>query len=418
MQAVVLAGGDSSRFYPYSKKAHKTMVKIMGKPILQHTLEGLKDAGIKDVIIRVKDDSVIENYFGNGQKLGMTIRYISQKDALGMGEVLLNAEKFLEGDFIFIGGNHVNSKDLVKELVSNKSKDSRGVVLVKERENVWDYGVVEIKDGKLVKVVEKPQKGEEPSKLCLVSAFLLPKDIIDVVKNIKMSEYNFEQEALAEYAKNNTLDVIATKNEIATLKYPWDILSLKNLLMEGVEGLVSSGAKISKSAEIDDNVVIESGAQILEGVKIKGPAYIGKDVKVGTNSLIRSGADLEENVSVGAFTEVKNSLIMEGTSIHSGFVGDSIIGQNCKIGSGFTTANKKIDRSNIEVTVRGKKVDTGLRAFGAIIGNNVTLGIKVSIMPGVIVGNNSTIGPSTSVFKNVSDDVTYYAKFQEIIEKK
>lgn len=418
MQAVVLAGGDSSRFYPYSKKAHKTMVKIMGKPILQHTLEGLKDAGIKDVIIRVKDDSVIENYFGNGQKLGMTIRYISQKDALGMGEVLLNAEKFLEGDFIFMGGNHVNSKDLVRELVSNKSEDSRGVVLVRERENVWDYGVAEIKDGKLVKVVEKPKKGEEPSKLCLVSAFLLPKDIIDVVKNIKMSEYNFEQEALAEYAKNNTLDVIATKNEIATLKYPWDILSLKNLLMKDVKGLVSSGAKISKSAEIDDNVVIESGAQILEGVKIKGPAYIGKDVKVGTNSLIRSGADLEENVSLGAFAEVKNSLIMEDTSIHSGFIGDSIIGQNCKIGSGFTTANKKIDRSNIEVTVRGKKVDTRLGAFGAIIGDSVTLGIKVSTMPGVIVGNNSVIGPSTSVFKNVSDDVTYYAKFQEIIEKK
>ena len=418
MQAVVLAGGDSSRFYPYSKKAHKTMVKIMGKPILQHTLEGLKDAGIKDVIIRVKDDSVIENYFGNGQKLGMTIRYISQKDALGMGEVLLNAEKFLEGDFIFIGGNHVNSKDLVRELTSNKSEDSRGVVLVRERENVWDYGVAEIKDGKLVKVVEKPKKGEEPSKLCLVSAFLLPKDIIDVIKNIKMSEYNFEQEALSEYAKNNVLDVIATKNEISTLKYPWDILSLKNLLMKSVKGLVSSGAKISKSAEIDDNVVIESGAQILEGVKIKGPAYIGKDVKVGTNSLIRSGTDLEENVSLGAFTEVKNSLIMEGTSIHSGFIGDSIIGQNCKIGSGFTTANKKIDRSNIEVTVRGKKVDTGLRAFGAIVGNSVTLGIKVSTMPGVIVGNNSVIGPSTSVFKNVSDDVTYYAKFQEIIEKK
>ncbi|MEX2007181.1 MAG: hypothetical protein WD992_00195, partial [Candidatus Levyibacteriota bacterium] len=135
-------------------------------------------------------------------------------------------------------------------------------------------------------------------------------------------------------------------------------------------------------------------------------------------SLIRDGSDLEEKVSVGAFTEIKNSLIMEGTSIHSGFIGDSIIGQHCKIGSGFTTANRKIDRGSIGVTVRGAKVDTGLTSFGVIMGNAVVIGVKVTTMPGVIIGNNSTIGPSTSVFKNVPDDVKYYTKFQETVEKK
>ncbi|MBI2195827.1 MAG: NTP transferase domain-containing protein [Candidatus Levybacteria bacterium] len=417
MQAVVLAGGYSSRFYPYSQLGHKTMVKIMGKPILEYTLEGLKEAGIKDVIIRVSEDGIIKSYFGNGSKLGISIRYIEQKEALGMGEVLLNAEKFLTGNFILIGGNHVNCKELTRELISSKKSKSKGVVLVKERENPWDYGVVEIKDGKLVRIIEKPKKGEEPSRLGLVSAFLLPKEIIGVVKKAKVYEFNLEEKVLVEYAKENALDVVVTANDIGTLKYPWDLLALKDMLMKNMKGRVDKGAKVSENAEIDSDVIVEMGAEIMEGAKIKGPSYIGKGVKIGTNALVRNGADLEENVSIGAFAEVRNSILMEGAMIHSGFVGDSIIGRNCKIGSGFTTANKKIDRGNIEVLVKGEKVDTRLTRLGTIVGNGVKIGIRVSTMPGVVIGNNAVIGPSTSVFKNVPDDSKFYTKFAEIVEK-
>lgn len=418
MQAVVLAGGYSSRFYPYSKTAHKTMVKIMGKPILQYCLEGLKEDGIKDIIIRVSEDGIVKQYFGNGSKFGLSIKYIEQKEALGMGEVLLSAEKFLDGDFILIGGNHVNSKDLVRKLLNSKSVESKGVVLVKKRENPWEYGVVEIKNGKLVRIVEKPKKGQEPSKLGLVSAFLLPLDIVDILRKIRASEYNFEEVALTEYAKDNPLSIAETKSEIATLKYPWDLLTLKNLLLKNIKGRIDKSAKISKSAEIDSNVVVESGAEVFDGTKIKGPCYIGKNVKIGTNALIRNGVDLEENVSVGAFTEIKNSILMEGTSIHSGFVGDSIIGKNCKVGSGFVSANKKLDRLNVEVSVRDSKVNTGLASLGAIVGHGVKIGIKVSTMPGVIIGNNTIIGPSTTVMQNVPENSKYYTKFQEIVEKK
>ncbi len=418
MKAIVLSGGYSGRFYPYSKTAHKAMTRIMGKPILQYCLEGLRDAGIKDIIIRVSLDGVIKNYFGGGASFGLSISYIEQKEPLGMGDVLLKAEKFIDGNFVLIGGNHVNSKELAGDLLKARKKDSKGAILVKQRENPWNYGIVEIKNGKLVRVIEKPKKGEESSKLGLVSAFLLPKEIIGFIKKVEMSEFNFEEKVLSEYAKQNPLDVVETQNEIATLKYPWDLLAVKNMLMKDIVGKIDKRAKISKSAEIDDNVVIEKGAKILDGAKIKGPSYIGKNVYVGTNVLVRNGSDLEEGVSVGAFTEIKNSILMQNTSIHSGFVGDSIIGQNCKIGSGFTTANRRIDRKPIETIVKGQKVDTGLTSFGVIVGNGAKIGIKVSTMPGVIIGNNATIGPSTSVFRNVDDDVIFYSKFQEIVEKK
>lgn len=417
LTAIVLAGGYSSRFYPYSSSGHKTMIKIMGKPILEYTLLGLKAMGIREIILRVSEDKIIENYFRNGSKFGLRIKYIVQKEVLGIGDVLLKAKKYLKEDFILISANHVDSKELVKELLKSKKGKSKGVVIARKRENTWDYGVAEVKNGKLVRIVEKPKKGKEPSKLCIVIAFLLSPEIINILEKIKMSEYNFENEALELFAKNNPVDV-AVVEESLTLKYPWDLLDTKNFLLEKASPYISNRAKISKSAEVDNNVVIEEGSEIFEGAKIKGPAYIGRDVKVGTNALIRSGSDLEDGVSIGAFTEIKNSILMDGTTIHSGFVGDSIIGSKCKIGSRFTTANRRIDRGYIGVTVKGKKVDTGLTSFGTIIGNNVKIGIRVSTMPGVVIGNNVLIGPSTSVFKNIEDDVTYYTKFAEVIEKK
>lgn len=416
MKALVLAGGYSSRFYPYNQ-THKSMVYVMGKPILQRTLEGIKNAGIKDIVIRVSEDGLIKNYFGDGSKFNLNISYIEQKESLGMGDVLIKAENLLDDDFIFIAGNHVNSESLVNELISKKQEND-GVVLVKKRENTWDYGIVEIANDKLVRVIEKPEKGSEPSDLGLVSAFLLPISIIDFVKKVDLSEFNFEEKVLSEFAKDHSIKVIETQNEILTLKYPWDLFGLKDFLLSSIKGNISQNAEISANAQIDENVVIEDGAKIMDGAKIKGPAYIGKNVVVGTNALIRNESCLEEGVSVGAFTEIKNSILMNGTSIHSGFIGDSLIGSNCKIGSGFTTANRKIDRSVVDVVVKGNKVPTGFTSFGVIMGNDTKIGIKVSTMPGVIIGNNVTVGPSTSVFKNVEDNVTYYAKFQEIVEKK
>lgn len=418
LTAIVLAGGYSSRFYPYSSSGHKTMIKIMGKPILEYTLLGLKAAGIREIILRVSEDKVIKNYFGNGKKFGLKITYIAQKEALGMGEVLLNAKRYLKGDFILISANHVNSKELIEELVKSKKKSSKGVVLVKKRENPWDYGVAEIKNGKLIRIIEKPEKGKEPSKFCLVSAFLLPLDIIDVVAKLEMSEYNFEEEALSLYAKDNPLDVAVVSEETVTLKYPWDLLVTKNFLLERKEPSVSKRAEISKSAEILGKVIIEDGAKILEGAKIKGPCYIGKNVTIGTNTLIRDGACIEEECVIGAYMEIRNSLVMEQSTTHAGFIGDSVIGRGCKLGTGFNTANVRLDRETVKAVVRGQKIDTGLKHFGAVLGNGVKVGIRASTMPGVIIGNNVVIGASTMVLRNVDDDVTYYAKFSEIVEKK
>ncbi len=155
MQAVILAAGESSRFYPFNG-IHKTMVSLLGKPILAHTIDGLKNAGIKELIIVTRDDGVVKDYFSDGKKFGVNIDYVVQKESTGMGDALLLVKEHIKGDFILLGGNHINSNVLVNRLIDNK-KDVDGVVLVNQRLNTWEYGVIKLTGQRVLQVVEKPK---------------------------------------------------------------------------------------------------------------------------------------------------------------------------------------------------------------------------------------------------------------------
>ena len=101
---------------------------------------------------------------------------------------------------------------------------------------------------------------------------------------------------------------------------------------------------------------------------------------------------------IGAFSEIKNSIFLEGAKApHHNYVGDSIIGQNSNLGSGTKIANLRFDKRTIEVKHKGKKIDSGRRKLGAIIGSNVNTGINASINAGTILGNYTKIGPNALV---------------------
>lgn len=107
---------------------------------------------------------------------------------------------------------------------------------------------------------------------------------------------------------------------------------------------------------------------------------------------------------------------MDGTHIHSGFIGDSVVGESCRFGANLITANKRIDRKSIHITIGDKEVDTGLVSFGAIIGNNVRTGVNCSILPGSIIGNDCIIGANTEVKGTIKSGILIYNK-SKVIQK-
>src|SRR3989344_1599605 len=384
MQAVLLAAGESSRFFPLNLK-HKCLVKIAGESLISHTVRAVKRAGITDITIVTGNNRNFQDVLGNGKKFGVKIRYVIQEKPTGAGDALIVASKFLTGDFFLVNSNHVEFDELKHAIDLNRGTNKEPVLLATPEPSQRKFGALKINGDRVLEISEKPKSSRGFSNLRIVGVYFLNQDFVKTLKKIPSTHYSLEN-ALDKYAKEKRS--------------------------------ISKKARIAGNAQIDGSVVIEEGAQVLENAVIKGPCYIGRNVFIGSNSLVRDGSDIEESAVIGAYMEVRGSLILEGTKTHSGFIGDSVLGQNSKIGALFGTANVRLDRANVRSVVNGEKIDTGFGSLGAIIGDNVVIGERVSTMPGITIGNNAIIGPSTTVMRNVDSDTTFYTKFAEFVEEK
>lgn len=412
--AVLLAAGESSRFFPFNAK-HKCLVKICGESIISHTVRAAKKTGLDNLIIVVPNETDFQNELGDGSKYGVNITYVIQDQPEGMGEALLLASKYIDSDFYLLNSNHVEFEELKYDL-DKKLGELRAVLLGKYSEEKH-LGALKVDGDRVLEVVEKPESTEGFSELKVVGVYYLNQSFLEILKNTPKEHYSFEK-ALDDYARQGNVYISETSGTVLSLKYPWHLLEVKNYLLSKMEGKIASTARVSDHAIFEGEIVIEEGATIMENATIKGPAYIGKGAYVGSNSLLRNGVSLEDDSVVGSFMEVKNSLVMADTKTHSGHLEDSVIGEKSRIGALITTANIRLDRENVTSIVKNEKIDTGIKSLGAIIGSNTYIGARVTTMPGVIIGNNVNIGPTTTVMKNIDSDTSYYTEFNEIVEKK
>lgn len=415
--AIILAGGQSSRMYPFENGIHKSMIRIMGKPILYYTIEALKNSGIINLIVITNGKSKIEDYFGDGKNFGVSIKYDVQEKPEGAGDALIIAGKYVTGDFLLINASHVEADTLVGDVLKAKEENVKAVLLAKKKINGVMQGALRFTGNKVEEIIEKPKAGEKPSNIGVIGIYLFQKNFLETLSKTPKEHYQLEA-AISDYAKENNVIFVQTSKETVSLKYPWDLLNIKNYLFKKLKRSISSKAKIAKSAEVIGEVFVEDGVTIMEKVVIKGPCYLGKNSFVGNNAILRGGIDIGENAVVGANMEIKNSILMNDSTTHSGYIGDSIVGRKCKIAAGFLTANVRLDRASVTTIIKEEKIDTQLKMLGVAIGDNSNIGIKVTTMPGIIIGRSVTVGSSTTVMSNISDNTKYYTKFKEIVNKK
>jgi bifunctional UDP-N-acetylglucosamine pyrophosphorylase/glucosamine-1-phosphate N-acetyltransferase len=270
------------------------------------------------------------------------------------------------------------------------------------------YGIVDLKNNRVCGVVEKPEKGKEPSNMRLIGTYLFSKDFLTILSNTPLSNYSLEL-AIDKVAKDGKVGFVQLADNMPSLKYPWDLLDLKDSIFLGIKYHIEPSAIIEKTALLKgDNIFIGKNTRICDFSIIEAPAYIGDNVTVGAYSQIRGGTILEDGVQIERYADVKSSVIGKNTHVHSGFIGDSVIGKNCRIGAEFVTANKRLDRRSVGIVVKGEKVDSGKNNIGVFMGNDVKVGIRVSTMPGTVVGDNSNIYPGVIMngFFEKESDVT------------
>ncbi len=414
MQAVLLAAGESSRFWPLAEGAHKSLCSLLGKPIIEHTLEALRNLGISEIIIVQSPQRVLERHLGDGARWRLKLSYLVQAEPRGMGDALLYTESLLKDRFLILNPQHVIAAQIVPKL--KELADAEAVLVGCQTARPQEYGVLKMDGERALDLVEKPAPGQEPSQTRIVGIYLLSKEFFEFYRRVPEHAYAFE-DALRLMMRERAVRVLQINAEPPTLKYAWDLFRLSQYLMdkEMTAQKIAGSAVIHKSAIIEGPVWIGERTKILEHAVIKGPCYIGNDCVIGTGSLVRDYANLEDGTVIGAHAEVTRSILQKDCSTHSGYFGDSIFDEGVKIGAGTVTANVRHDRKTIRTVVKGQRIETGLKKLGAIVGRQTHIGICAMLMPGVLIGPRCQIGPGTLVLKNVPADTRYYAKPAEII---
>ena len=202
-------------------------------------------------------------------------------------------------------------------------------------------------------------------------------------------------------------------------EHAWD--ALKNIqpyleanLRPGLHNRCEGVAYIGERVFIGEETVLEDGAMI------KGPAIIGRNCLISHNAYLRDRVIIGDNCTVGNACEVKNSLLFNhAVAPHFNYIGDSILGHRSHLGAGVKISNVKIVPGNVTVLVNGQPLDTGLRKFGALIGDHANVGCNAVLNPGSIIGRGSVIYPNVN-WRGVlpANSIVKNNAAQEIVERR
>lgn len=218
------------------------------------------------------------------------------------------------------------------------------------------------------------------------------------------------------YTTKNLFDLDNTiaKKYLEKYEYPWEALpDIKNFILELIKDLDRNEFK-----EIKENVWVHNSVSIAPSALIEGPTIICKDSEIRHCAYIRGNAIIGEGCVIGNSCEVKNAVIFNKSQVpHFNYVGDSILGYHAHMGAGSIVSNLKSDGKNITVKDGDEKMETGLRKFGAIVGDNVEIGCNSVLNPGTVVGKNSNVYPLARV-RGLVPSNSIYKDEDNIVEKR
>jgi len=181
------------------------------------------------------------------------------------------------------------------------------------------------------------------------------------------------------------------------VQYPWDALKrLAGYLTQNLKP-GSAGAEVHPAAHVGPQVFIGAGTIVEPGAMIIGPAIIGAGCRIRHGAYIRENVLVGDGCVVGNSVELKHCVLFNQCQVpHFNYVGDSILGHKAHLGAGSILSNVKLDNQNVWVNFEGVPIDTGLRKFGALLGDNAEIGCNAVLNPGSIIGRDSIVYPNVS----------------------
>ncbi|MBR2714698.1 MAG: UDP-N-acetylglucosamine pyrophosphorylase [Ruminococcus sp.] len=210
------------------------------------------------------------------------------------------------------------------------------------------------------------------------------------------------------------LDHTIAKSLFESITYPWEALPLiKDYVLKLGDTLDSS-----KFDKIADDIWVAKSATIAPSASLNGPLIIDENAEIRHCAFIRGSAIVGKGAVVGNSTELKNSILFDNVQVpHYNYVGDSIYGYKSHTGAGVIASNLKSDKTLVTVFCDGEKVETGVKKFGAMIGDFVEVGCNSVMNPGTVIGKNSNVYPLSFV-RGYVEEGSIYKRQGEVVKKR
>ncbi len=378
MKAVVLAAGTGERFLPLTATRPKSMLPVANKPLLEHVVESLVEAGVDELVVVIGEaGNRIERYFGDGADWNIDVRYAVQESPLGTGDALLQAEPFVGDDFLVLNGDRIVDPTLLNQLVDRRAQTGEACMAVTRVNDPSLYGVVSLDDGRVTNIVEKPPEHAVTSNRVNAGAYAFGADVFDVLRE---TEYYGELDlpkALRDHLDAHPVRAVHYDGTFFELTRPWDLLTANEAMLDRVGSSRDPTADVHADTSVGD------------------PVALGPDVSLAPGARVLGGSVLGENVDVEANAVVENTVVLEDTTVGAGAVlRDCIVGSDVHLGPNVTA-----EGGPAEVQVR-ETVFSGVK-FGGLVGDGATVGGSVVIEPGTIVGNDVTVDGGVRLFESV-----------------
>jgi glucose-1-phosphate thymidylyltransferase len=331
MKGLILSGGRGTRLRPLTYTSAKQLVPVANKPVLFYGIEALVEAGITDIGVVVGDTQAeIRAAVGDGSRWGATITYIEQDAPRGLAHAVLISESFIAGEpFVMYLGDNLLNKGIVPFVRGFVAERPAAQILLARVPDPQMFGVAELDNGHVVRLVEKPPAPR--SDLALVGVYMFDAAVFQAVKRITPS---FRNELEITDAIQELIDAGLTVRPHIVDGW-WkdtgkleDMLEANRLILDTFERRVEGS--VDAETRVEGKVVIEPGA-VIERSVVRGPAIIGARAKilhayVGPFTSIMNDVEIRDS-------EIEHSIVLEGSVISdlASRVVDSLIGKNVRI---------------------------------------------------------------------------------------
>jgi glucose-1-phosphate thymidylyltransferase len=331
VKGLILSGGKGTRLRPLTYTSAKQLVPVANKPVLFYGIEAMAEAGLTEIGIVVGDTHAeIRSAVGDGSRFGVRVTYITQDAPLGLAHAVKISQPFLQDEpFVMYLGDNLLNRGIVGFVQEFAREKPAAQILLTKVGDPQMFGVAQLDNGRVVRLVEKPK--EPIGDLALVGVYMFSPEIFESVNRIKPS---FRNELEITDAIQDLIDRgLTVKPHIVegwwkdTGKLE-DMLEANRLILDTFERRIDG--QVDAESRIEGKVVIEAGA-VVERSVIRGPAIIGRGARlvhayVGPFTAIMNDVEITD-------TEIEHSIVLEGSSLRnlSNRVTDSLIGKGVKI---------------------------------------------------------------------------------------